>query len=83
MVAYNTLDRENTYEDEARFGQQDTSGRTWDEAGLHRSGEIVVAADISAVELPAYSPELNQVENLWLYLRSHCWSDCSYDGCDD
>ncbi|MHC4498951.1 MAG: transposase, partial [Planctomycetota bacterium] len=28
--------------------------------------------------LPSYSPELNPVENLWHYLRSHYWIDRIY-----
>ena len=29
---------------------------------------------MSLIELVPYSPELNPVENLWHYLRSHYWS---------
>ena len=55
----------------------------WDQAGFHKSKELSVPEDISIIELPAYSPELNPVENLWQYLRSHYWSNRSYDGYDD
>ena len=37
----------------------------------------------SIIPLPAYSPELNPVENLWLYFRSHYWANCAYAGYDD
>ena len=30
------------------------------------------------VSLPAYSPELNPIENLWHYLKSHHWSNRAY-----
>ena len=33
--------------------------------------------------LPPYSPELNPVENLWHYLRSHYWANRSYANYDD
>jgi len=38
---------------------------------------------VTIVELPAYSPELNPVENLWQYLLSHYWSNRSYEDYDD
>jgi len=34
----------------------------------------VVAANITLLPLPPYAPELDPVENLWHYLRSHYWS---------
>jgi transposase len=46
----------------------------WDGAGYHTSPMPVVPSNISLVQLPPYSPELNPVENLWHYLRSHYWS---------
>ena len=55
----------------------------WDQAGFHKSKELAVPENITIIELPAYSPELNPVENLWQYLRSHYWSNRSYDGYDD
>ena len=54
----------------------------WDQAGFHKSGEVVVPANITIIELPAYSPELNPVENLWQYLRSHYWANRSYENYD-
>jgi transposase len=46
----------------------------WDGAGYHTSGGLVVPANVSLIQLVPYSPELNPVENLWHYLRSHYWS---------
>ena len=40
-----------------------------DGAGWHRSGDLDVPANVSLVILPAYSPELNPIERVWLYLR--------------
>ena len=34
--------------------------------------------NVSLILLPPYSPELNPVENLWHYLRSHHWSNRAY-----
>lgn len=46
----------------------------WDGAGYHTSGKLVVPPNVSLIQLVPYSPELNPVENLWHYLRSHYWS---------
>ena len=54
----------------------------WDQAGFHKSGEVVVPANVTIIELPAYSPELNPVENLWQYLRCHYWANRSYENYD-
>ena len=52
----------------------------WDGAGYHTGGALVVPKNVSLIQLPPYSPELNPVENLWHYLRSHHWSNREYDG---
>ena len=52
----------------------------WDGAGYHTSGELVVPANVSLIQLPPYSPELDPVEDLWHYLRAHHWSNRVYDG---
>lgn len=46
----------------------------WDGAGYHTSSRLVVPPRVSLIQLVPYSPELNPVENLWHYLRSHYWS---------
>lgn len=51
----------------------------WDGAGFHTSKALVVPENITLVQLPAYSPELNPIENLWHYLKSHFWSNRAYD----
>ena len=50
----------------------------WDQAGFHTSHEIVMPPNIRILPLPPYSPELNPVENLWHYLKSHFWSNRHY-----
>jgi putative transposase len=40
-----------------------------DQAGWHEANDLVSPANITPVPLPAYSPELNPVERLWLYLK--------------
>lgn len=54
----------------------------WDGAGYHRANDLVCPSNITLVRLPPYSPELNPVENLWHYLRSHYWSNRKYDTVD-
>jgi transposase len=51
----------------------------WDGAGFHTSGALQVPSNVSLVRLPPYSPELNPIENLWHYLRSHYWSNRFYE----
>ena len=51
----------------------------WDQAGFHLSRALVVPHHIRLLPLPPYSPELNPVENLWHYLKSHYWSNRCYD----
>ena len=40
-----------------------------DQAGWHGSPRLTVPDNITLLPLPAYSPELNPVERVWLYLR--------------
>lgn len=54
----------------------------WDGAGFHTSGTLKLPKNITVVQLPAYSPELNPVENLWHYLKSHFWSNRAYGDYD-
>lgn len=52
----------------------------WDGAGFHAGADLVAPANVSLIRLPRYAPELNPVENLWHYLRSHHWSNREYEG---
>lgn len=51
-----------------------------DQAGWHVSRRLVVPSNITILLLPPYSPELNPVERLWGYLRSHYLSNRAYKG---
>lgn len=46
-----------------------------DQAGLHKSKALAVPENIVLLHLPPYSPELNPVESLWGYMRSHFLSN--------
>jgi len=50
-----------------------------DQAGWHTSKRVRMPANITALLLPPYSPELNPVENLWHYLKSHHLSNRAYE----
>ena len=71
----------------AQFSQAIPEGEhvvmVWDGAGFHTSKALVVPENITLVQLPAYSPELNPIENLWHYLKSHFWSNRSYADYDE
>jgi transposase len=62
----------------ARVGPDEHVVMLWDGAGFHRSKDLVLPANITTIQLPAYSPELNPIENLWHYLKSHHWSNRAY-----
>jgi transposase len=49
-----------------------------DKAGWHTAGDLVVPENLSLVFLPPYSPELNPIERLWLYLRDNRLSHCVF-----
>jgi transposase len=46
----------------------------WDGAGFHTGNGLIIPPHVSLIQLVPYAPELNPVENLWHYLRSHYWS---------
>jgi transposase len=64
------------------IAEQEHAVMIWDGAGFHTSGALRVPDNITLVRLPAYSPELNPIENLWHYLKSHFWSNRAYDDYD-
>ena len=51
-----------------------------DQAGWHGARRLVVPANVTLLPLPAYSPELNPVERVWLYLRERFLSHRVLDG---
>ena len=50
-----------------------------DKAGWHVTGRLKPPDNITLVHLPAYSPELNPVERLWLYLKERFLSHRIFD----
>lgn len=46
-----------------------------DQAGWHMAKALEVPKNITLLHLPPYSPELNPVERVWAYLRSHYLSN--------
>jgi len=53
-----------------------------DRAGWHTTGELEVPKNITIILLPARSPELNPVENVWQYLRSNWLSNSVFEDYD-
>jgi transposase len=49
-----------------------------DQAGWHVAKTLKVPENISLLHLPAYSPELNSIERLWAYFKSHYLSNRAY-----
>src|SRR5262249_18490878 len=60
------------------LGPRGHAGLLGDGAGYPVAKGLVVPSNVSLIHLPPYSPELNPVENLWHYLRSHYWSNGVY-----
>src|SRR3990172_6314967 len=53
-----------------------------DQAGWHGSAALVIPDNITLLPLPAYSPELNPVERVWLYLKERFLSHRLLDDYD-
>lgn len=66
----------------ADLGPRDHAVLIMDQAGWHKARKLVVPDNITILYLPPYSPELNPVERLWAYMRSHYLSNRAYDGYD-
>lgn len=54
-----------------------------DQAGWHVSKGVRMPTNITPLLLPPYSPELNPIENLWHYLKSHYLSNRAYADYDE
>ena len=54
-----------------------------DRAGWHVARALAVPANITPLHLPSHSPELNPIERIWAYLRSHYLSNRVYTDYDD
>ena len=51
-----------------------------DGAGWHTSHALMVPCNVTLLRLPPYSPELNPVERVWLYLRERHLSNRVHEG---
>lgn len=54
-----------------------------DGAGWHKSKDLIVPKNIELVYLPPYSPELNPVERLWLYIKKAILYNKIYENLED
>ena len=54
-----------------------------DQAGWHTSQEFYDIHNVVPLFLPAYSPELNPMEQVWEWLKDHYLSNCVFDGYED
>jgi hypothetical protein len=61
------------------LGQGEVMVLIMDQAGWHKCRRLKVPDNIYVLYLPPYSPELNPVERLWAYLRSHYLANRAYD----
>lgn len=67
----------------AELGPREHAVMVLDGAGWHRAKGLRWPKCITPLYLPPYSPELNCVERLWLWLREHHWSNRCYATEDD
>ena len=49
-----------------------------DQAGWHIAKALQVPENITLLHLPPYTPELNPIERLWAYIKSHYLSNRVY-----
>jgi transposase len=54
-----------------------------DQAGWHVAKALRVPKNVTLLHLPPYSPELNPVERVWAYLRSHYLSNRVFKDYED
>lgn len=53
-----------------------------DGAPCHRSGELEIPGNITLIEQPPYSPELNPVEHLWDEMKEKWFCNRTFDSMD-
>ena len=54
-----------------------------DGAGWHRSRELEIPDNVKLIPLPPYSPQLNPVERLWAYFKSHYTRGAYFEALDE
>ena len=54
-----------------------------DGAGWHRSKDLEVPDNVKLIPLPPYSPQLNPVERVWAYFKSHFTRGAYFEDLDE
>lgn len=54
-----------------------------DNAGWHTTTDLIMPQNITLIPLPPYSPELNAVEQVWNWIKSHYLSNCNFKDYND
>ena len=49
-----------------------------DNAGWHTANKIIIPTNITLIPLPPYAPELNAMEQIWQWIKSHFLSNQNY-----
>lgn len=66
----------------ASLGPDEHAVLVMDNAGWHHAKGLRMPANVTPLFLPPYSPELNPIERLWGYLKSHHLSNRAYETYD-
>ena len=53
-----------------------------DGAGWHRSKELKIPDNVKLIPLPPYSPQLNPLERVWEYIKSHFTRGAYFENLD-
>ena len=53
-----------------------------DQAGWHKSKELLIPVNIELIYLPPYSPELNPVERLWQHIKDRVLKNRIFESLD-
>lgn len=54
-----------------------------DNAGWHTAADLIVPRNITLIPLPPYAPELNAMEQVWEWMKSHFLYNQSYADYED
>lgn len=69
------------------LSKQIKSGRhvalVMDNAGWHTAKDLTVPENITIIPLPAYSPELNAMEQVWEWMKLNYLSNCNFKDYND
>ena len=66
----------------ATLAKDEHAATVLDRAGWHTTEKLAIPSNVTLVWLPPYSPEINPVERVWLYLREKHWSHRLLDASD-